>query len=301
MATVLVLLTGLLGCELSPPLQPLGSTATPRPTSSATPVVPTPSPAPTPTPSPTPAIKALRGYVVDRSGNRLPGAKVALGAFSVLSAEASASATDESGQSVTLAAGEFILLNVPSGEQTLTLSYDDASRSIPVTIAASGVTRADGLYLPVYGAVPSGSKALTASTALPLIKVQKASADAQLVFAPESVTVTFKAPPNGVGDQIGAYAYTYYREDGTALAPTVVRNLSPEADVRPAVSATKSGPSESAELYILESGEALRSAWTSSNANAYVRLAFFNTRGGRQIVDRNGDPLVVEVSCTLIP
>lgn len=97
LASVLVLLTGLLGCELSPPLQPLN--ASPAPKSTATPVTPTPTPlptaSPTPTPTPTPAIKALRGYVLDRGGKRLPGARVTLGAFSVLTAEASASATDE--------------------------------------------------------------------------------------------------------------------------------------------------------------------------------------------------------------
>lgn len=301
MATVLVLLTGLLGCELSPPLQPLGSTASPKPTTSASPVVPTPTPAPTATPTPSPAIKALRGHVVDRNGQRLPGARVALGAFSVLTAEASESATDERGQTVTLEAGEFILLNVPAGEQTLTLSYDDASRSVPVTVASAGVTRADGLYLPVYGAVPSGSKALTASTTLPLIKVQKASADAQLVFLPETFAVTFKAPPNGIGDQIGAYSVTYFQSDGTPLAPAEVWPLSTPVDVEPAVSGTKSGPAETGNFHILDGREVLRNAWTTSNANGYVRLAFFNSRGGRPIVDRSGEPLIVEVSCTLVP
>lgn len=287
----------MLGCDLSPPLLPLDTASSPVAT--ATPGQGAGSPSPTPGPTATPVIKAIRGYVVDRNDQRLPGVKVALGSLSVQTAEASASATDELGQAVLLEAGEFILLRVPGGDQTLILSYDDATRSLPVTVKDSGVTRADGLYLPVYGAVPSGSKALVANTSLPLIKVQKASADAQLLFAPEVVSVTFKAPPNGIGDQIGAYSITYMQDGGTALAPPVVRTLS-LVDVPPALSATKSGPSVTGNFYLMDSGETLRSAWTLNNANAYVRIEFFNKRDGRRITDRNGDPLFVEVSCTLV-
>ncbi len=298
MATVLVLLTGLLGCELSPPLQPLGSTATPRPTSSATPVVPTPSPAPTPTPSPTPAIKALRGYVVDRSGNRLPGAKVALGAFSVLSAEASASATDEMGQAVTLAAGEFILLNVPSGEQTLTLSYDDATHSLPVNVQPSGVTHVDPITLLVDGAVPTGSKAVLASADLPLLKVQKASSSAPLAFMQETVTVDFKAPPNGVGDQIGAYAFTYVQGEAS-MSETVTWPVS-KINVPAALGKTRSGPIISGAFHILNTSAALQSAWTFTKPDATLKIQFFNAEGGRPIQDRDGNPLVIRIPCLLV-
>ncbi|HEY9855688.1 MAG TPA: carboxypeptidase-like regulatory domain-containing protein [Stenomitos sp.] len=303
MAILLVLLVGLLGCDLSPPLVPLDASPSPSatPAATATPGYVTSSPSPSPSPSPTPTtVRAIRGYVVDRNGQRLPGAKVAMGSVSVLTAVASASVVDEQGQTVSLQAGEFILLGVPSGDQTLSLSYDDASRSIPVTVQASGATQVAELYLPAYGAVPSGSKAVVATAALPYIKVQKASADASLTFTPESVTVAFKAPPNGMGDQIGAYSVTYYQDGGTALAPTLVRPCS--VDVQPATSATKSGPTAIGEFYILDSSEALRSTWTPTNANGYLRLEFFSdTKRTRPILDRSGNPLYVEITCTLVP
>lgn len=295
--SLLAILVGMLGCELSPPLVPLE--ASPSPSASLAPTASPAAAASTPAPTATPAVTAIRGNVIDRNGQPLPGARVAVGALSVLTAQASASVVDEAGESVELAAGEFILLRVPAGDRNLELSYDDATNSIPVTVQASGVTRADNLYLDAYGAVPSGSHAIVASYPLPLIKVQKASADAALAFSPETVGVSFKAPPNGSGDQIGAYSVTYYQGDGTLLAPPVVYNCA--LSVPPATSATRSGAYVSGTFDIVDYDATLRSAWTSSNAAGYLRLAFFDKRGGRPILGYDGEPLVVELSCTLAP
>lgn len=302
LAVLLTLLVGMLGCDLSPPLLPLGTASSPSPGATATPDpgAASPTPSPTPSPSPTPAIRAIRGYVVDRNDRRLPGARVTLGNLSVLTAEASASATDELGQVVSLEAGEFILLNVLSGDQTLTLAYDDVTHPFPLLVSAAGVTRASQ-SLPVDGAVPSGSKALVASAGMSLLKVQKASASASLVFMTETVTLNFKAPPNGSGDQIGAYSLTYVQAGEASLSETVTRPLPQPISVAPALGATRSGPQVPGEFHVLDTSAGLQSAWTFAKPDATLKLEFFHTEGGRPILDRDGKPLVKRIPCTLIP
>lgn len=154
--------------------------------------------------------------------------------------------------------------------------------------------------LPVDGAVPSGSKALVANTALSLLKVQKASSDAQLVFMQEKVTIDFKAPPNGLGDQIGAYALTYVQTGEASISETVTRTV-PRISVEPALGPTRSGPAAAGEFYILDTSAGLRSAWTFAKPDATLKLQFFNTEGGRPILDREGNPLVVRIPCLLVP
>lgn len=304
LALWLTILVGMLGCELSPPLQPLETASSPSasPTTAPGTVVPaaTPTPSITPTPSPTPATRALRGYVVDRNGQRLPGVKVAVSSLSVLTAVASASAVDELGQSVSLQAGEFILLNVPTGDQTLVLSYDDATRSIPVTVQASGVTRADALYLPVYGAVPDGSKALSATTSTTMIEVQKASSSAPLVFSPDRLSIQLKAPPNSAGDTVGAYAFTYVHTGDATLSPTIVWDL-PSVVVLPALSPTQSGPSVDLSALIKNTSTTLQSNWDFDTPNATLKIEFLRALDGPAVLDRDGKPLTVRVNCLLVP
>lgn len=301
LALLLTVLVGMLGCELSPPLQPLETGASPSPQApTSTPGTVTPVSTASPTPSPTPAIRALRGYVVERNGDRLPGAKVSLGSQWVLTAAASASAVDELGQSVTLQAGEFILLNPAVGDQTLELTYDDASRSLSVTVQASGVTHADALYLPVFGAVPDGSGAVTATTATTMIEVQKASSSAPLVFSPDRITIQLKAPPNSAGDTIGAYAFTYVHTGDATISPTIVWDL-PSVVVLPAMSSTLSGPTVDVSALIKNTSTSLQANWDFDTPNATLKVEFRRSQDGTPVLDRDGKPLVVRVNCLLVP
>lgn len=298
------LLVSLVGCDLSPP--------TDVPTTTATPVVtPTPVPAganPTPTPSPTatPAsLGTLRGFVTGRNG-RLAGVRVAVGAATTTTAPASGSATDANGNAVTLGLGEFILPNVPVGQETAAFSFDDASRSMTVTLTAGGETRlTSDVYLPTDGPVPSGSSALgvvgfqLAANASQL-EVEKASSTASLQFIPQTVAVLLKAPPNGQGALIHAYSFAYVQSGNATMSTSPSKPLPSNVVVLPAGDASHSGPTATlANLDISDSSNALASSWDFTNPNASLNLFFYDDRNN-PVLARDGSPLTVTVPCLLI-
>lgn len=301
LAILLTLLVGMLGCELSPPLQPLAESPSPGASTKPSQAVSTPTPtSATPTPAPTPAVRGIRGYVVDRNGLRLPGAQVAVGAFTGTTAEASASATDEKGQAITLEAGEFLLLGTPAGSQSLFVAYDGVSRSQPVMVAATGLSQVGKVVLPVEGAVPEGSTALVVATTTSMIEVQKASSSAPLVFSPDRLIVQLKAPPNGAGETIGAYAFTYVHAGDATISPTIVWEVPPVL-VLPAAGPTTSGPAVDLSAMIRNTSSSLQSGWTFDDPAATLKLEFRRSASGPPVLDRDGKPLVLRVNCLLVP
>lgn len=287
---VLTILVGMLGCELSPPLQPLATNPSPSPVTSAS---------PTTAPTPTPVVRALRGIV---SGNQGPlvGARVSLGTLAATTAAASASVLDATGTPVTLAQGEFLLLQVPAGSHSLTFAYDGISRTQAVSIQATGTTSVPPLVLPVDGPVPDGSTALSAGTSTSMIEVQKASPSAALVFTPDRVTIQVKAPPNSKGSTIGAYAFTYVHAGDATISPTIVWTL-PSVVVLPALGPSESGPSVDLTALIKNTSSTLQSTWDFNPPDAMLKIEFRQALDGPPVLDRDGKPLTVLLNCLLVP
>jgi hypothetical protein len=223
---------------------------------------------------------------------------------------------DDVGNPVKLGLGEFLLLKVASGSQTLSASYDGASNSLPVpitpgvadvTATPSPILRlSDDLFLPADGPVATGSTAIgVAAIVLPgssdnMIDVQKASGS--LNFLVSNVDVRLKAPPNSRGDAIGFYSYTYLGAgDATLSTPVTMQPVLPSVvTVPPAPGPGQSGPTQDLVLGIKYTGTDLAAAWTFAAPNVTLRIELFNTAGVRA-VDRNGNPIVLRVPCLLVP
>lgn len=299
-----VLLVSLMGCDLSPPTYVPTTTSTPAVTPTQAPAQANPTPTPSPTVPPT-SLGTLRGFVTGRNG-RLAGVRVFVGSAATTTAAASGSATDENGNPVTLGLGEFILPNVPFGQETAAFAFDDASRSMTVTVATGGETRlSSDVYLPTDGPVPNGSSALGVvgfqlAASASQLEVEKASSTASLQFIPPSVAVLLKAPPNSQGALIHSFSFAYVQSGSATMSVSPRKPLPSNVTVLPAGDASHSGPiSTLANLDISDSSNALASSWDFTNPHATLTLYFYDDRD-TPVLARDGTPLTVTVPCLLI-
>lgn len=309
--STMALLAALVGCtELSPPLAPL-----PEGVANTT-ASPTPIPTPTPTPTPSPSVQTLgtvRGFVCDISSPSvfLAGARVMVGTASVLTSDGSATAVDDNGKTMTLKLGEYWIRGVPQGEQTVSALYDDATASVALTIKAgltnvdatpTGINPVSTLYTPTLGPVATGSNALTATFVLhgssaTFFQVTKATAS--LSFPAPTIDIKLKAPPNGRGDTVGAYVFTYLGAQDLPLA-----SASPKLDITPlTISPAAYNHSSSvvtlSNLDVQTTQAALFNNWTFDNNFATLKIDLY-ALDGHHLVARDGSPLVVRIPCQLI-
>ena len=313
------LLLALVGCvELSPPLPTtITASSPPSPTPTLDPsLTASPSPAPSATSTPVP-LGTVEGFVSDISSPslRLAGAEVSIGTNSVMTSDGTDTAVDDNGKTITLPLGEFWLPGIQPGSQTLAVLYDDASISIPVTVnpgptnlaaTPSNVTiLGDDTHVPTYGPVATGSTALAANFVLhgastTMFLVSKASGSTNLSFPSPDIDILLKAPPNGQGDSIGSYAFTYVDSSDHPLASTMGPIAITPVIVPPATYNHSSSVVTLNALDMEDSSSILFNNWTFANNFATLKIDLYDSYG-QHLIARDGTPLVVNIPCQLTP
>lgn len=224
------------------------------------------------------SLGAIYGHVQDPNGFPLPGATITNGAAETLSSDGvfafptrEYDATDNPTPVVgvdaaTLSEGDFVLDGLPLGDNTLTVSFDEAKTFVPVYVGASSFSAlvdpaahigppnyqasiADpvNIVVPFYRAV-SGSDGLRVTDVEPPTlqgQIALASGSAPVVSWPSGSQVSIVlrvTPPASATLQVASASIVYQDQTGNPLPNPnnpnqnlqVIKNISPEVTCLPA-------------------------------------------------------------------